>query len=157
MHCGRGGHGGTREDAGDHALERSLVDLKRTGNGRAHGDLDRDHDAAFFVRIHDPAQAAKGNVAICFAGPIGAAMILELGWSRRTAATVLIAVACAAPLLAVQLWIDRAYTGRWLQTPVQKYEELYWPGLKFGLRPKVLAGEHTLATSLPQPPTISRG
>ena len=54
------------------------------------------------------------------------------------------------PFLSMQLLINRGITGRWLQTPVQKYEELYWPGVVFGLRPHVLPGEHPLATSLPQ-------
>jgi hypothetical protein len=90
--------------------------------------------------------------AICFAAPVAVAMLIDLRREKRgrAIAAVGIAIACAAPFLAMQLAIDRAYTGRWLQTPVQKYEELYWPGLEFGFHPKVLPGEHAMASDLPQ-------
>jgi hypothetical protein len=84
---------------------------------------------------------------ICFAVPIGLAMLWQ---GRRALGSILMAVAVALPLLALQLSVDHAFTGRWLQTPVQKYEELYWPGLEFGFHPRVLPGEHPLATALPQ-------
>src|SRR5262245_49053750 len=58
-----------REHTGDHRLERRLVDVERTGDGGPHRDLDRDDDAAFFIRIHNPAQAAQRDLAVAFARP----------------------------------------------------------------------------------------
>ena len=105
--------------------------------------------------------------AICFALPIGVAMLMDLSGMGRSSAyssdinqqrrgtqsallTILLASACATPFLSLQLFLNHAVTGHWLQTPVQKYEELYWPGVAFGLHPHVLPGEHSLATPLPQ-------
>jgi hypothetical protein len=118
--------------------------------------------------------------AICFALPIGIAMLLDLKRKSpqpgnqfpseqasidplpppngpearstivRSIAVIFVAVICAVPFLSTQLLLNHAVTGRWLQTPVQKYEELYWPGVVFGLHPHVEPGEHPLATSLPQ-------
>ena len=90
--------------------------------------------------------------AICFAVPVAIAMLFDLRRedAKRGVAAILASMACAAPFLSVQLLINHGVTGRWLQTPVQRYEELYWPGVVFGLHPQVLPGEHPLATSLPQ-------
>lgn len=112
--------------------------------------------------------------AICFALPIGVAMLIDLGARdmgvppvhssatekhgrgahattiSKAVLTILLAIACAVPFLSMQLFINHGVTGRWLQTPVQRYEELYWPGVAFGLHPHVLPGEHLPATSLPQ-------
>jgi hypothetical protein len=90
--------------------------------------------------------------AICFAAPVGVAMLLDLRREclKQAIAIVFVSILCAAPFLSLQLLINHGVTGRWLQTPVQKYEELYWPGVVFGFHPHVLPGEHPLATSLPQ-------
>jgi hypothetical protein len=64
--------------------------------------------------------------------------------------TVLIAVACAAPFLSMQLFLNHGVTGRWLQTPVQKYEELYWPGVVFGMHRHALPGDYSQVSWLPQ-------
>jgi hypothetical protein len=85
--------------------------------------------------------------ALCFAVPIGVAMLWQ---GRRALVSIVISIACALPFLALQLGINHAFTAHWLQTPVQRYEELYWPGLEFGFHPKVLPGEHPLPTPLPQ-------
>ena len=109
--------------------------------------------------------------AICFAAPIGMAMLMDLGGIGvepvhssvkekhgrdphatlpKATLTILIAILCAVPFLSLQFLLNHGVTGRWIQTPVQKYEELYWPGVVFGLHPHVLPGVHPLATSLPQ-------
>jgi len=41
-----------------------LADSERPGEGRAHGDLNRNHDAVFVVRLNDPAEAAQRDDAI---------------------------------------------------------------------------------------------
>jgi len=109
--------------------------------------------------------------AICFAAPIGIAILMDLGGMGispvhstandkhgrdahatlpKATLTIFVAVLCAVPFLTLQLLLNHGITGRWLQTPVQKYEELYWPGVAFGLHPHVLPGEHPMANSLPQ-------
>jgi hypothetical protein len=90
--------------------------------------------------------------AICFALPVGVAMLFDLRHERmgKSIPTVLLAVLCAIPFLSMQLLLNHGVTGRWLRTPVQEYESLYWPGVVFGLHPHVEPGEHPLATSLPQ-------
>ena len=90
--------------------------------------------------------------AICFALPIGTAMLIDLRRDnpKRAIAVIGVGVACALPFLWMQLTLNHAVTGRWLRTPVQKYEELYWPGVVFGLHPHLLPGEHKLATELPR-------
>jgi hypothetical protein len=90
--------------------------------------------------------------AVCFALPVAIGVLMDLrGESiKRWMATLLISVLCAMPFISMQLVIDRAVTGSALRTPVQKYEELYWPGAVFGLHPHLAPGKHALATSLPQ-------
>jgi hypothetical protein len=69
--------------------------------------------------------------ALCFALPIGLAMLLDLrGAPRRsiltTAAGLLLA---AAPFVAMQLIMDYGVTGHLLQTPATAYARQYWPHL----------------------------
>lgn len=91
--------------------------------------------------------------AIVYFLPLFCLMIGDWKDSRRggsvLAALILMAIA-AAPFLFLQLKLDHAVTGHWLKTPVQEYQDRYWPGTVGGRRPHVLPGKHRLATDLPQ-------
>lgn len=74
--------------------------------------------------------------AICFAVPVGVAMLVDLlraRESRRVPMTVAMLVVGAAPFLAVQLAFDHGVTGHWLKTPHQYYGDLYYPAVSYGL------------------------
>ena len=94
--------------------------------------------------------------AIVFGVTIAAAMAWDLYRStagdraRKFILTFLIAAFCALPFLSLQLLLDKAVTGHLLKTPVQRYEDDFWPGTVGGWHPHVLPGKHALATSLPQ-------
>lgn len=72
--------------------------------------------------------------ALCFAIPIGVAMLIDLRpmpWRRRmqSVATIL---AAAAPFLAMQIALNIAVTGSPLQTPVSAYNRADAPGVAYG-------------------------
>jgi hypothetical protein len=86
--------------------------------------------------------------ALCFAIPVGAAMLLDLrrdrqaeGWGKRAAKMIAVLVASAAPFLVLQLIFDRGVTGSPLHTPHATYVEQFHPRISYGL-----GGVHSTAT-----------
>ena len=72
--------------------------------------------------------------AICYALPIGIAMLLDmrpLDWRGR-ARTVAIIVACAAPFLALQFIQNLGISRDPFKTPYRLYADLYTPQMSFG-------------------------
>ena len=94
--------------------------------------------------------------AIVFGSTLAAAMLWDLIHLpkdirlAKSAYTILLAALCTIPFLSLQLALDKAVTGHILKTPVQQYEDEFWPGTVGGFHPHVLPGPHPLATSLPQ-------
>ncbi|MGD0389795.1 MAG: hypothetical protein ABSC42_12670 [Tepidisphaeraceae bacterium] len=80
--------------------------------------------AAGWAAITRPAEA------LCFAIVLASVMAMDL-WSKpwrfwgRTAAWV---IAAALPFLALQLFVNRNVTGRWLTTPFAYYTDINYPG-----------------------------
>jgi hypothetical protein len=76
--------------------------------------------------------------AVCFAMPVGVAMLLrtfrmtDVGRGRRVAALLACLVAGAAPFLALQAWFNVGVTGSVLQTPYGLYLRQDQPGSAFG-------------------------
>ena len=72
--------------------------------------------------------------AICYAAPVGLAMLLDLRplpWKRwaQTAACVVLA---AAPFLSLQIIENVGVTGKPLMTPYRAYADLFTPQMSFG-------------------------
>jgi hypothetical protein len=92
--------------------------------------------------------------AICFAIPIGAAILIELWRNEKVRqwhpflSTSGAIVAGAIPFLLLQLVFDRGVTGQWLKTPHQYYGDIFYPGVTYGLHEPKL--DRRPATSLPQ-------
>ncbi len=72
--------------------------------------------------------------AVCFALPIGIAMLLEIRsrGARAPIATIVAGCLAAAPFLALQLVFNRAVTGHATQTAVTYYDRLYAPEWQMG-------------------------
>lgn len=84
--------------------------------------------------------------ALCFALPVGFAMLFDLRdqyrhapsdalgtFSRRIATTGLVLFAAAAPFIMIQLIANRGVTGSWLHTPHALYVERFHPRISYGL------------------------
>jgi hypothetical protein len=74
--------------------------------------------------------------AICVLAPVALAWIWDfrqLKW-RPALATIVIALVSAAPLLALQLMFDRAITGHALETPLDRYNRIYFNVPSLGLQ-----------------------
>jgi hypothetical protein len=71
--------------------------------------------------------------ALCYAVPIGVAMLIDLGVRPRAVlATAACLVAGAAPFLAVQGVMNYGVTGRVLHSAAEEYDQRYWPHLMLG-------------------------
>ncbi len=81
--------------------------------------------------------------ALCFAAPVGLAVVSAAVASRRhapaPAARPWSAVAClltpVVPVLLVQLTLNRGITGRWTETPFRLYADRDYPGTAYGFQP----------------------
>lgn len=75
--------------------------------------------------------------ALCFAVPVGVAMLWELrrGPARSWLLTGALVILAAAPFLAVQLLMNRGITGSFFQTPAGLYAEGDHPGTSYGFHP----------------------
>jgi 4-amino-4-deoxy-L-arabinose transferase-like glycosyltransferase len=69
--------------------------------------------------------------ALCFALPIGVAMLVDLRGKplRSVLASAACLVLAAAPFISMQLVMNRGVTGHALQTPASFYDLQYWPHL----------------------------
>jgi hypothetical protein len=70
--------------------------------------------------------------AICFAVPIGIAVVLQLTRQPRRASVVTTILLSSAPFLCIQLIANRGITGHWLQTPFRLYADADYPGTALG-------------------------
>jgi hypothetical protein len=72
--------------------------------------------------------------AICYLAPVAVAVLVDLRpWRwKQIGLSALLALAAAAPFLALQLTLDVGITGRLLQTPFSYYNQRDEPELTFG-------------------------
>jgi len=70
--------------------------------------------------------------AICFAVPIGIAVVLRLAGQPRRTSVVAAIVLSAAPFLCIQSIANRDITGHWFQTPFRLYADADYPGTALG-------------------------
>ncbi len=70
--------------------------------------------------------------ALCFAGPIGVAVVVAVARRRRPVLTLALMAAPAVPLLLLQLSLDRGITGEWFRTPFRLYADRDYPGTAYG-------------------------
>jgi hypothetical protein len=89
--------------------------------------------------------------AICFAAPVGIAMLIRLRTRfDRILRCVAILLLGIAPFIALQLVFDRGVTGHWVQTPVQFLLDREMPGLTYGL------GATTVPAQRPQTTLVQK-
>lgn len=88
--------------------------------------------------------------ALCFAMPVGVAMLAAAirGRSPIAIRSIAIAAAAAMPFLAVQLAFNRGVTGSFVETPFGHYADRFFPGTRYGFGPSDPAARP--ATALPQ-------
>jgi 4-amino-4-deoxy-L-arabinose transferase-like glycosyltransferase len=74
--------------------------------------------------------------ALCFAIPIGVAMLLRFRGvgARRAAASALALIVAAVPFLTVQAIFNHAVTGQWTRTVFDAYSERDYPQTGYGFR-----------------------
>ncbi len=84
--------------------------------------------------------------ALCFAIPIGIAVVVRSGSGALKPVALLIAG--AMPMLMMQLAIDKGVTGEWFRTPFRVYADQDYPGTAYGFHPFDAAARP--ASSLPQ-------
>ncbi len=70
--------------------------------------------------------------AICFALPIGVAVLLQVRKEPQRMSVIAAIVLSALPFLCVQLIANRGITGHWLETPFRFYADTDYPGTAFG-------------------------
>jgi hypothetical protein len=89
--------------------------------------------------------------AICYATPVAVAMLIHLARMNRQKmlTSIAVGVLCAAPLLSLQLILDKGVTGHFLETPYQLYTQLYSPNLAYGSR-------HYDPTAVAQTPVLQK-
>jgi hypothetical protein len=75
------------EHSSNHLFERSLTDIKRSGNGCAERDFDGDDDAAVLERIDDPTQASEGDGDLFFRTTLTSSSLQAAG-GRMTSSNV---------------------------------------------------------------------
>jgi uncharacterized membrane protein YhaH (DUF805 family) len=69
--------------------------------------------------------------ALCFAIPMGAAIVLRC-IKQRLIPTIPAIIGGALPLLILQLLLNHGITGKWTQTPFQLYADREYPGSNYG-------------------------
>jgi hypothetical protein len=65
--------------------------------------------------------------ALCFAMPIGVAMLLQ-----RQRQQIVVVIAGVAPFVCLQLILNHGITGRWTETPFRLYADRDYPGMAYG-------------------------
>jgi hypothetical protein len=73
--------------------------------------------------------------ALCFALPLGIAMLFELRRRPRPMRTLVLILAAAAPWIAIQLVSNVGITGHLLTTPFRTYADRDYPGTSYGFHP----------------------